>query len=170
MLTIPFYHYKLNNWKEKKEQLLDIASNLLFKTNDKISDLYTTYGDVNQTSARVFDILENDIRKFTSEVKYSGEIGADVWFQKYNENQFHSPHNHGAIGYSSILYIKFNKKVHKGTRFLAPFNSPEGNEVDFAPDVDEGSFIFFPAYLKHYALPNKSEDVRIIMSMNIRKK
>ena len=170
MLTIPFYHYKLNNWKEKKEQLLDIASNLLFKTNDEISDLYTTYGDVNQTSARVFDILENDIRKFTAEVKYSGEIGADVWFQKYNENQFHSPHNHGAIGYSSILYIKFNKKVHKGTRFLAPFNSPEGNEVDFAPDVDEGSFIFFPAYLKHYALPNKSEDVRIIMSMNIRKK
>ena len=170
MLTIPFYHYKLNNWKKKKEQLLDIVSNLLFKTNDEISDLYTTYGDVNQTPARVFDILENDIRKFTAEVNYSGEIGADVWFQKYNENQFHSPHNHGAIGYSSILYIKFNKKVHKGTRFLAPFNSPEGNEVDFAPDVDEGSFIFFPAYLKHYALPNKSEDVRIIMSMNIRKK
>ena len=170
MLTIPFYHYKLDNWKEKKEQLLDIVSKLLFKTNDKISDLYTTYGDVNQTSARVFDILEDDIRKFTAEVKYSGEIGADVWFQKYNENQFHSPHNHGAIGYSSVLYINFNKKLHKETRFLAPFNSPEGNEVDFAPDVDEGSFIFFPAYLKHYALPNKSEDVRIIMSMNIRKK
>ena len=170
MLTVPFYHYKLNNWKVKKEQLLDIVSKLLFKTNDKISDLYTTYGDVNQTSARVFDILEDDIKKFTFEVKYSGEIGADIWFQKYNINQFHSPHNHGAIGYSSILYINFNKKIHKGTRFLAPFNSPEGNEVDFAPDVDEGSFIFFPAYLKHYALPNKSEDVRIIMSMNIKKK
>ena len=51
MLTIPFYHYKLNNWREKKEQLLDIESNLSFKSNDKISDVYTTYGDVNQTSA-----------------------------------------------------------------------------------------------------------------------
>ena len=80
MLSIPFYHYKLNNWKEKKEQLLDIVSNLSFKSNDKISNLYTTYGDVNQTSAKAFKILEDDIRKFTAEAKYSGEIGADVWF------------------------------------------------------------------------------------------
>ena len=170
MLTIPFYHYKLNNWREKKEQLLDIVSNLSFKSNDKISDLYTTYGDVNQTSSKAFKILEDDIRKFTTEVKYSGEIGADVWFQKYYENQFHSPHNHGAIGYSSVLYINFDKRIHKATRFLAPFNNPEGNEIEFVPDVDEGSFIFFPSYLNHYALPNKSDKIRIIMSMNIRKR
>jgi len=170
MLTIPFYHYKLNDWKKKKEKLLDIISKLSFCNKDKISNLHTTYGNENQSSTKVFNILEDDIRKFTDDVKYSGEIGADIWFQKYYENEFHSPHNHGAIGYSSILYINFNKKLHKGTRFLPPFNNPEGNEIDYAPDVDEGSFIFFPAYLKHYALPNKSVDVRIIMSMNIRKK
>ena len=74
MLTIPFYHYKLNNWREKKEQLLDIVSNLSFKSNDRISNLYTTYGDVNYTSSKAFKILEDDIRKFTTEIKYSGEI------------------------------------------------------------------------------------------------
>ena len=50
---------------------------------------------------------------------------------------------------------------------MAPFDSPEGNDIEFSPDVDEGSFIFFPSYLKHYALPNKSNKLRIIMSMNI---
>ena len=168
MLNIPFYHYKLNNWKEKKEQLLDFVSTLSFKFNDQIADLYTTYGD--QTSSEVLKIVDDDIIKFTNEVKYSGEMVAEIWFQKYYENQFHSPHNHGAIGYSSVLYINFDKKIHKGTRFLAPFNNPEGNEIEFAPDVDEGSFIFFPSYLNHYALPNKSDTIRIIMSMNIRKK
>ena len=69
-----------------------------------------------------------------------------------------------------MLYINFDKKIHKATRFLAPFNNPEGNEIEFVPDVDEGSFIFFPSYLNHYALPNKSDVLRIIMSMNIRKK
>ena len=95
---------------------------------------------------------------------------ADIWFQKYYENQFHSPHNHGAIGYSSVLYINFDKRIHKATRFLPPFNDPDGNHIEFAPDVDEGSFIFFPSYLYHYTLPNKSDTIRIIMSMNIRKK
>ena len=170
MLTIPFYHYKVNNWREKKEQLLDFVSTLSFKFIDEITDLYTTYGDVNQTSSKAFKILEDDIRKFTTEVKYSGEIGADVWFQKYYENQFHSPHNHGAIGYSSVLYINFDKKIHKGTIFLSPFNHPDGKHIEYAPDVDEGSFIFFPSYLYHYTLPHKSDTIRIIMSMNIRKK
>ena len=168
MLSIPFYHYKLNNWKEKKEQLLDFVSNLSFKYFDQIADLYTTYGD--QTSSIPLKILEDDILKFTTEVKYSGEINAEIWFQKYYENQFHSPHNHGAIGYSSVLYINFDKRIHDGTRFLAPFNDPDGNQVEFAPDVDEGSLIFFPSYLYHFTIPNKSDSIRIIMSMNIRKK
>ena len=168
MLTIPFYHYKVSNWKEKKEQLLDFVSNLSFKYFDQIADLYTTYGD--QTSSIPLKILEDDILKFTTEVKYSGEINAEIWFQKYYENQFHSPHNHGAIGYSSVLYINFDKRIHDGTRFLAPFNDPDGNHVEFAPDVDEGSLIFFPSYLYHFTIPNKSDSIRIIMSMNIRKK
>ena len=168
MLTIPFYHYKVSNWKEKKEQLLDFVSNLSFKYFDKPADLYTTYGD--QTSSIPLKILEDDILKFTTEVKYSGEINAEIWFQKYYKNQFHSPHNHGAIGYSSVLYINFDKRIHDGTRFLAPFNDPDGNHVEFAPDVDEGSLIFFPSYLYHFTIPNKSDSIRIIMSMNIRKK
>ena len=140
MLNIPFYHYKVNNWREKKEQLLDFVSTLSFKFKDQIADLYTTYGD--QTSSIPLKILEDDIVKFTTEVKYSGEMDADIWFQKYYENQFHSPHNHGAIGYSAVLYINFDKRIHEGTRFLAPFNDPDGNHIEFVPDVDEGSVIF----------------------------
>ena len=168
MLTIPFYHYKVNNWREKKEQLLDFVSNLPFRLNDQIANLYTTYGD--QSSSKVLKILEDDIIKFTTEVKYSGEMDADIWFQKYYENQFHSPHNHGAIGYSSVLYINFDKRIHDGTRFLAPFNDPDGKHIEFAPDVDEGSLIFFPSYLNHYTLPNKSDTIRVIMSMNLKRK
>ena len=168
MLNIPFYHYKVNNWREKKEQLLDFVSTLSFKFKDQIADLYTTYGD--QTSSIPLKILEDDIVKFTTEVKYSGEMDADIWFQKYYENQFHSPHNHGAIGYSSVLYINFDKRIHDGTRFLAPFNDPDGKHIEFAPDVDEGSLIFFPSYLNHYTLPNKSDTIRVIMSMNLKRK
>ena len=79
MLNIPFYHYKVNNWREKKEQLLDFVSTLSFKFKDQIADLYTTYGD--QTSSIPLKILEDDIVKFTTEVKYSGEMDTDIWFK-----------------------------------------------------------------------------------------
>ena len=78
MLTIPFYHYKVNNWREKKEQLLDFVSTLSFKFNDEITDLYTTYGD--DTSSIPFKILQDDILKFTTEVEYSGDMHAEIWF------------------------------------------------------------------------------------------
>ena len=127
-----------------------------------------SYGD--DTSSIPFKILQDDILKFTTEVEYSGDMHAEIWFQKYYENQFHTPHTHGTIGYSSVLYINFDKKIHKGTIFLSPFNHPDGKHIEYAPDVDEGSFIFFPSYLYHYTLPHKSDTIRIIMSMNIRKK
>ena len=91
-----------------------------------------------------------------------------AWFQQYYKSQFHSPHNHGALGYSSVTYIKFNKDIHQPTVFIAPFNDPLGNLIEFAPDIDEGQIIFFPAMITHYVLPSKTNDIRIILSLNVR--
>ena len=51
--------------------------------------------------------------------------------------------------------------------FLAPFNDPMGDTIQFAPKVDEGEIIFFPSLITHYVQPNKSNDIRIILSFNI---
>ena len=60
-----------------------------------------------------------------------------------------------------------NKKKHQPTIFISPFNDPLGNLIEYAPDVDEGDIIIFPSMLTHYVLPNKSSDIRIILSFNV---
>ena len=178
MFSIPFYQYKIENWQEKKQKLLEICSTIDFKnqdianvkfTNFKADNVYTDYGNKKNNTYKdnVKKILKNELRNFQKDAKLNEMRVGEVWFQQYYKTQFHSPHNHGACGYSSITYIKFNKDKHVPTIFLAPFNDPRGDIIQFSPKVDEGEIIFFPSMITHYVQPNKSNDIRIILSFNI---
>ena len=63
------------------------------------------------------DLLTEWIKPFVDE----------MWIQKYVEGSFHTPHNHGQLGFSSVLYVKFDANVHTPTRFIAPFPDIRGN-------------------------------------------
>tara|TARA_B100001057_G_scaffold500537_1_gene616182 strand:- start:1282 stop:1821 length:540 start_codon:yes stop_codon:yes gene_type:complete len=176
MFSIPFYKYKIDNWKEKKQKLLEICSTIDFKnqeieTRKNISayadNLYTDYGKNNLYTDDVVDILKSELIKFKDDVKIKNIKINNAWFQQYYKSQFHSPHSHGALGYSSVTYIKFDKKKHQPTIFISPFNDPLGNLIEYAPEVDEGHIIFFPSMITHYVQPNKSNDIRIILSFNV---
>ena len=112
-------------------------------------------------------ILENELHNFKKDAKLDIMNVGEVWFQQYYKTQFHSPHNHGACGYSSVTYIKFNKDKHTPTIFIAPFTDPKGDIIEFVPEIDEGNIIFFPSMINHYVVPNKSSDIRIILSFNV---
>ena len=176
MFNIPFFKYDIDNWQEKKQKLLEICSTIDFKNQEtktrnnigvSADNLYTDYGYDNSYKDKVVDILKDELTKFKSDAKLGNIKVNSAWFQQYYKSQFHSPHSHGALGYSTVIYIKFNKKKHQPTIFIAPFNDPRGNLVEYAPEVDEGNIIFFPSMLTHYVLPNKSSDIRIILSFNI---
>ena len=178
MFNIPLYKYKIDNWQEKKQKLLEICSTIDFKNQDinnrKITSInsnnvYTDYGSGNDDIYRedVKKILENELHNFKKDAKLDIMNVGEVWFQQYYKTQFHSPHNHGSCGYSSVTYIKFNKDKHISTIFIAPFTDPKGNIIEYAPEIDEGNIIFFPSMINHYVLPNKSSDIRIILSFNL---
>tara|TARA_B100000378_G_scaffold220643_1_gene184064 strand:+ start:251 stop:772 length:522 start_codon:yes stop_codon:yes gene_type:complete len=170
MFTIPFYQYKIENWDIKKQQLLKICSSIKFEKQTDITadNLYTDHGNDGRYKNDVVDILKDEIVKFSNESNYKNLILTDAWFQQYYRSQFHSPHDHGAIGYSSVTYIKFDRQVHQPTNFIAPFSDPNGDKIEFVPDVDEGQIIFFPSTITHYVLPTKTNKKRVILSFNLK--
>jgi hypothetical protein len=92
-----------------------------------------------------------------------------AWFQKQEENMLHGIHNHGAVGFSSICYVKFDKDVHLPTTFISPFNDfLFGNTQYYQPEVEEGDIIFFPSIIQHYSPTNSSDSDRIIFSFNLK--
>ena len=164
--TIPFYTIQIDDWSIKKQKLLKICDSSRLTNNDDISKVYTDFFTDRNYNNQVYEILSDDISKFSNKVKITLELNS-IWFQKYIKGNFHSPHDHGARGYSSICFIDYDENEHNPPRFICPFKSVYGEFVEYTPDnVVEGTMIFFPSMLLHYVLPTTSDKVRTIMSMN----
>ena len=122
--SIPFYQTKIDNWEFKQKKLLSIyedfaKDNMDFGEQNSDFDSSTNYHVIIET------ILFEDIRRAIKEISLiPGQPRvANAWFQTYDKGHTHAVHNHGAIGFSSVLYIKFDKNEHKGTQFISPFTS-----------------------------------------------
>lgn len=187
IFEIPFFHYKIDNWKETKKELLQEYSNSFLEKveNDKLAGgyLYTDYYNIVNTQEpplyirKTIDILNFYIDKFHSDFKSLDFVDKNfqrfglncAWFQKQEENMHHIVHNHGSLGFSSVCYIDYDKEKHSSTVFLSPYGEfTTGNTTYFQPEVEEGDIIFFPSFLNHFAPLNTSEDNRVIFSFNLR--
>ena len=146
MFNIPLYQYQIQNWQEKKQKLLEICSTIDFKNQDignrKITSInsdnvYTDYRSGNDDIYRedVKKILENELHNFKKDAKLDIMNVGEVWFQQYYKTQFHSPHNHGACGYSSVTYIKFNKDMRFNIIIRSILNYKNTSEISAASGV-----------------------------------
>jgi len=174
--TIPFHNIQIDNWSTKKRKLLEICNSLSqlkihtssqFSYGDPLSKVYSDYYKNYNYTHQVFEILQDDLNNFSNKIQTSCSLD-NVWFQRYTKGNFHTPHDHGSIGYSSICFIEYDENEHNPPRFLCPFKSVHGNCMEYSPDnVTEGTMIFFPSMLIHYVVPTTSDKIRTIMSMNI---
>ena len=170
LFPIPFVHLRIDDWEEKKPVILKVLSDCLFARKDdefvdhdfyRPSHTYPYWNDIKDlllpTFAKFADIMGNDIH-----IK-------SYWTEKAKRGDTHLVHNHGALGYSSVLYVDYDENEHTPTRLIAPYLSFEqGSQITYdPPDVKSGSIIFFPSQLLHYTLPNNSNKERLIMSFNI---
>ena len=157
--SVPIYKYKVTNWETKKKKLLNLFNSFQHKV---VGNVITSPLDVKT------DILLDEIKLFEEELNIN-LYSTEVWFQKYEHNMDHAVHHHGAMGFSSVCFIEYDKNAHKPTTFISPFaNYITGNLEKYEPDVEEGDIIFFPSNLLHYAPSNLSNEIRTIVSFNLK--
>ena len=180
MFSIPLYKFSIPNWEDEKKLILealpeekvyvDICTDFFENSSQRKLPSYT---DV------VLDIVGPAIQTLQSSLgrgpdgqalTQDGWMGLDnMWYQTEYKGQNHELHNHGIIGWSSVLYVNYNPKVHSATKFLSPFGYGAGTGgmiQRYQPDVKEGDFIIFDSNIMHEALPNQSDEKRTIISMN----
>ena len=78
-------------------------------------------------------------------------------------------HQHGATGFSAVLYLKFDPACHEATKFYSPFNDPAtGDLLKYQPFCKKrGRFGYLPIISLHEGPMNKSTKERTIVSFNI---
>jgi hypothetical protein len=189
MFSIPILHLVVRDWESKREQLLRIygyiQSNRKEQTEQDVETDYHYNFETPDTcySSEISAILNEELSIATHELLLA-DLDPEVlnddkiskpffimensWFEKASKYSSHSVHNHGPTGYSSVCYLKFDKKEHTPTNFLNPYISPNPSDQYFIPQgVGEGSILFWPSPILHYTQSNKSDLDRIILSFNL---
>ena len=173
MFSVPIVHYPIENWSENKKKILDALppeDDSQLEPNG--SGLYTDFfinGKVKEFPSyfhTVVDVIKPYLKSFMdgNPVEF-----VEMWYQKYYNLVEHKTHCHGFTGWSSIIYVEFDPKVHESTRFFSPFRQPWDCDVEvFQPKVKEGDMILFPSSLLHEAPVNRTNTRRTIISYNIR--
>ena len=68
-------------------------------------------------------------------------------------------HNHKSWGFTGILYVEFDPKVHTPTCFVEPWQDPSGDTVGLAypQNVKEGTIFISPSYTLHLTSSQSSK-------------
>jgi hypothetical protein len=165
MTNFKIYKYKVKDWNKVKQELLlcygETSTHIIGDGKDKVlTNWNTDFRSKIHTQEGISRILFDEINRFMFDFKINYQI-TDAWFQQYEKNMAHGVHDHGE-GYSCVVYIEFDPKIHHSTIFV----DDDGRETNL--DVEEGDMIFFDSSHKHKCPPNKTDKRRTICSFNLK--
>ena len=168
LFEVPIIHLMVENWQEKKQKLVNIIKLVNSKINLS-NNIYTDYfTNQNSYDKNIAEIFSSEIDSINSLLNQNLCID-NCWFQVAKKHNYHGPHTHGAIGYSVVCYIQYNKNLHPGITLVAPFSDfITGYPIECKPNISEGSLLCFPSNVLHYTEPNLSDIDRIILSFNLK--
>jgi|TARA_R100001460_G_scaffold4116_1_gene11909 hypothetical protein len=200
----PIMSTKINkNSYDKKNIVSTIETN--FKINnkrnnwDKESLLHHSANDRNNLKYKKINFksilpvyketILSMLKKLNTICNYSFEFDISNYTCLSNNN-FMKPHIHADCHFTAVHYLQFDKKNHKGTRFIntLPFTdyikeiapglynvlSLNDNKnswlcESWIDNVEEDDFYFYPAYLKHTIDPQVAKNKnRITIVLNIK--
>mgnify|MGYP001347824696 CR=1 FL=1 len=175
MFSIPLIHYKIENWEHNKKRILDALppeekgiDHKTYRADKLTTDWAKWQSDIDRLPSYapvLIDIIKPYLEKFVGDMPI---CFTDMWYQKYYNGSYHNVHNHGAIGWSSVVFIEFDPKVHTATRLLSPFgNHIDGTIIEYIPKIEEGDMILFPSSILHESGVQRTDKRRTIISYNI---
>ena len=189
LFPVPIFHYKVENYKEINEELINYI--LKLKKKDKIGNNRSNIGGWHSPN---FDLVEEEtpihfINKFKDFLKniIINEFGWEylpnkqrivaMWAIINKKNSFNIMHNHQNCYLSASYYVK--KPERSGDiSFFDPvepktYRYPEKEKGTFHSNQvvtlkpEEGDLLVFPSYLYHSVQPNLSDEDRVVISFNI---
>ena len=108
------------------------------------------------------NIIQPYLTKMGEELRTSVFKISDIWYQQYSKYSKHQWHYHGGANWSAIYYIELPDTSIK----TELFDIPE-NKIINSIEINEGDLFLFPANILHRAPPNKTDEVKTIISFNV---
>jgi hypothetical protein len=168
LFEFPSYQYEVDDWEFKKKGLF----NRLNKSQPRRSSLQSFETD-RQTNNKIYvryleEFLKPEFSEFCTEAGVSCSL-SDAWCVRYLKGDHQTIHNHRGWGFSGVLYVQFDPKVHTPTCFMAPWQNPtqDTTSLAFPKDVKEGTVFIAPSFTHHFVHPNQSNKPRTVIAFDL---
>ena len=168
LFEFPSYQYEVDDWEFKKKGLF----NRINKSKFVRSHLQTFDCD-RQTENKLWvhylhDFLRPTLFEFCQEAEVTCTL-TDAWCVRYQKGDHQTVHNHRGWGFSGVLYVEYDPKVHTPTCFMAPWQDPRRDTtiLQYPQHVKEGSVIISPSFTHHFVHPNNSKKPRTVISFDL---
>ena len=169
LFEFPSYKYEIEDWDFKKKGIL----NRINKSNFIRTELQTfetdRQTDTNKSWVHYLqDLIRPELSEFCKEAEVTCSM-TDAWCVRYQKGDRQDVHNHRGWGFSGVLYVEFDPKVHTATCFMAPWQNPRNDRtlLSHPIDIKEGTLIITPSFTHHYAEPNNSRKQRTVISFDL---
>ena len=167
LFRIPYWTIPTLNFSTKKKQL----TNLLKSFPDRKHGIQTF--ETNRQNQRqglqneFVNIVGEELNMLSQRLKKDIQI-EDIWSVSYKRGEYHTPHDHGSVGLSGILYLNMDKKA-PVTQYIQPWNDWYSDRTIYYPlPVVEGTIVVVPKFVRHFTEPSKSVKVKRIISWDMK--
>tara|TARA_Y100000361_G_scaffold56597_1_gene49405 strand:- start:293 stop:814 length:522 start_codon:yes stop_codon:yes gene_type:complete len=166
LFEIPMWSLPSINFKKKKEQLVKLLKNYPEKRTG-IQNFTTNRQSPRPNLKEAFtNIYEEELGMLVESVKADVAI-EDIWSVSYKKGDYHSPHNHGTIGYAGILYLDFPEGS-QPTNYIQPWQNITSDTTLFNTlPVKEGDIVIVPKFVNHFSPPHKGKKQKRIISWDM---
>ena len=125
LFKINFYKISVKNFSYKKQLTLKLLKNY----PEKKIELQTFFTN-RQSNRQNLDVSFANIYReqpllLSENLKKNLRI-EDIWSVSYKSGDYHTPHNHGSIGITGILYLQLPKDC-PTTKYIQPWNNYEND-------------------------------------------
>ena len=167
LFEFPSFYYEINDWEFKKKALLNRINKSKF-----IRTEFQHFETDRQTSKKSYvryfeEFLRPELNQFCTEAGVSCSM-TDAWCVRYHKGDYQTTHNHRGWGFSGILYVEYDPKVHTPTCFVAPWQEPRSDTTSLAqPNVKEGTVFIAPSWALHFVHPNQTRKQRTVVVFDL---
>ncbi len=168
LFEFPSYRYEIKDWEFKKKGLLNRINKGSF-VRTELQHFETDRSTCEKSYVRYLEeTLQPELNEFCQEAQVTCSV-SDAWCVKYQKNDHQTVHNHRGWGFSGILYVEYDPKVHTPTCFVAPWQEPRSDTTSLAypSRIKEGILFIAPSWALHFVHPNKARKQRVVVAFDL---
>ena len=168
LFDIPYWKIQIINFKKKKKELIELLKSYPEEKKELLQEFVTNRQSNRSGLVENFSsIMNQELKVFSKEIEKDFAI-VDIWSVSYAQGDYHPPHNHSSVGLSGILYLDLPNDS-PITNYIQPWNDYASDTVQYhAMPITEGDIIIAPSFIQHFTKPNKTEEIKRIISWDMK--